>query len=332
MKLEPRPHVREVIIIGGGIAGLSAAIYLGRAKRDTLIIDNGKSMARWEPDVQNYLGFADGIDGRKLLRRGTQQARRYGAQIKSDEIIEAHRRRDVFRLRGRKSVYLAKRVLIATGIFHLPPKIEGVDECLGHSMFFCKDCDGFRVQGKTVLIYGWNNEAVEYALSMLLYSSSVAIVTDAHPQGWDRKHARWLREHEIPVYPHSICRVERKRSQIRTLLFEDGTQIEVDALFTTRGDIYRNKIAKSLGARVDAEGQILVDECMATSVKGLYSAGCVTPANCQMIIAAGEGAKAAQAINRDLFHDSLARHALRRFRRAQLRGASRERRGKVLAD
>jgi len=79
-----------------------------------------------------------------------------------------------------------------------------------------------------------------------------------------------------------------------------------------------NKLARDLGAAVDEEGQIVVDRCMATNVKGLYAAGCVTPANCQMIIAAGEGAKAAQAINRDLFLESLAQRTLRRFRKQQL--------------
>jgi pyruvate/2-oxoglutarate dehydrogenase complex dihydrolipoamide dehydrogenase (E3) component len=87
-----------------------------------------------------------------------------------------------------------------------------------------------------------------------------------------------------------------------------------------------NKIAKALGARVDDNGQIRINDCMATSVKGLYAAGCVTPANCQMIIAAGEGAKAAQAINRDLFNESLARHTLKRFRKEQLANTKRGRR------
>src|SRR5215216_2547159 len=161
------------MIIGGGIAGLSAAIYLGRAQRDTLLLDSGKSMARWEPDVQNYLGFPDAIDGNDLLRRGRKQSCRYGIEIKRVEIVDAKKRSDCFQLSSKRSTYLARRVLIATGIFHLPPQLPGLDECLGHSMFFCKDCDGFRVQGKKILIYGSNNETAEYALAMLLYSSAV---------------------------------------------------------------------------------------------------------------------------------------------------------------
>jgi thioredoxin reductase (NADPH) len=316
--LEPRSSVHEVVIIGGGIAGLSAAIYLGRAKRDAIIVDSGKSMARWEPDVQNYLGFPKGIAGEELLRLGVAQARRYGTRIERDEIVNAARKNGVFQLIGRSKTYHAPRVLIATGIFHLPPQIDGVDECLGHSMFFCKDCDGFRVQGKKVLIYGWNNEATEYALSMLLYSPAVGIVTDGRPQLWSKQHEQWLREHCIPVYAQPIEHVERTGSRIRGIIFKDKSKVAVEALFTTRGDVSLNKIAKALGARIDPEGQVEIDARMATNVKGLYAAGCVTPANCQMIIAAGEGAKAAQAINHDLFRESLTRQKLKRIREKQL--------------
>ena len=90
--------------------------------------------------------------------------------------------------------------------------------------------------------------------------------------------------------------------------------MKIDYLFTTRGDIFHNQLAKKLGAKIDSDGQIKVDQCMRTTRARLYAAGCVTPANCQMIIAAGQGAAAAQAINRDLFEESLATHSLRRFR------------------
>jgi thioredoxin reductase (NADPH) len=186
-------------------------------------------------------------------------------------------------------------------------------------MFFCKDCDGYRVQGKSIGIYGWSNETVRYALSMLLYSACVVILTDGKPPKWDNCHAKWLKEYDIPVYSRTIVAAHHGDRRLRALCFAGGTEIELDALFITRGDIYFNKLAKTLGAQIDEEGQIVVDIDMRTSVRGLYSAGCVTPANCQMIIAAGQGATAAQAINRDLFCESLKTHSLRRFRQVQLR-------------
>jgi len=318
--LNDDPNTREVIVVGGGIAGLSAAIYLGRAQRDVLVIDSGHSMAKWEPAVQNYLGFPKGVGGDELLRNGRAQARHYDARIIRDKITDVSSKRSVFILRGRKRTYRAKRLLVATGIFHLPPEIPGVKECLGHSMFFCKDCDGYRVRGKRIAIIGQSNETVEYALDMLHYSACVIVATNGKRPRWDKRHAHWLAEYEIPIARKRVRDVEHRKRKIRALIFTGGDCVKIDYLFTTRGDIFYNKLAKKLGAEVDSDGQIRIDQCMRTTVPRLYAAGCVTPANCQMIIAAGQGAAAAQAINRDLFEESLASHGLRRFREAQLDG------------
>lgn len=312
------PNVREVIVVGGGIAGLSAAIYLGRAQRDTLVIDSGHSMAKWEPKVENYLGFPKGVDGEQLLRFGRKQAERYDVEFAEEEIASAQTTDDVFILRGRKNEFRAERLLLATGIYHIPPEIPGVKECLGHSMFFCKDCDGFRVRGKRIAIVGCNNDAVEYALGMLYYSPCVVVTTNGEKSRWDREHGEWLREYEIPIYSQKIRDVRHRRVKIRSLVFEDESEVKIDYIFTTRGDVFHTNLAEQLGAALDTDGQIEVDLCMRTSVPRLYAAGCVTPANCQMIIAAGQGATAAQAINRDLFERSLADHHLRRFREIQL--------------
>jgi thioredoxin reductase (NADPH) len=312
------PGRREVIVIGGGIAGLSAAIYLGRAERDTLVIDSGRSMAKWEPEVRNYLGFPDGVDGNVLLKYGRRQAKRHKVDFAKDEIKSVARRKEGFFLRGRRTTYHTNRLLLATGIFHIPPRIPGVKECLGHSMFFCKDCDGYRVRGKRIAICGANNEAVEYALGMLHYSPCVVVATNAEKPRWSRRHARLLQTYKIPVHREKITRVDHRGCEVRGLRFNGGVEVKIDSIFTTRGDIFHTRLAKSLGARLDREGQIEVDQCLRTSVPRLYAAGCVTPANCQMIIAAGQGAAAAQAINRDLFEESIETNSLRRFRGAQL--------------
>jgi thioredoxin reductase (NADPH) len=269
-------------------------------------------MARWEPDVQNYLGFPRGIAGQQLLRYGRKQARRYGVRFCRDFIRSGHATRDNFRLHGERSDYICQKLLLATGIFHLPPEIPDVGACIGHSIFFCKDCDGYRVQGKPIAVYGWKNEAADYALAMLCYSSSVVLVTDGHTPTWDRRHGKWIREYKIPIYRQPIVNVHRRNKQMERLEFRDTTKICVNALFTTRGDICLNDLAKQLGAKLDSDGQIIVDIDMRTTRRGLYAAGCVTPANCQMIIAAGQGATAAQTINRDLFEESLAGNSLRR--------------------
>jgi thioredoxin reductase (NADPH) len=310
---------REVIVIGGGIAGLSAAIYLGRAQRDTLVIDSGHSMAKWEPSVENYLGFPKGVDGEDLLKYGRKQAERYDVDLAEDEVVDLSSNDTDFVLRGKKSEYRCRSLLLATGIFHIPPDIPGVKECLGHSMFFCKDCDGYRVRGKRIAICGANNEAVEYALGMLFYSPCVIVATNSEKIHWDEQHAAWLKEYEIPVETERVLDVDHRKNQVCALRFTGDREVKIDNIFTTRGDIFHTGLAEKLGAKLDGDGQIEVDHCMRTSVRRLYAAGCVTPANCQMIIAAGQGAVAAQAINRDMFEESLRSHELRRFREEQLK-------------
>ena len=315
---------REVIVVGGGIAGLSAAIYLGRAQRNTLVIDAGHSMAKWEPSVENYLGFPKGVNGEDLLKFGRQQAQKHEVDFAEDEVAKVSPVDGGFILQGKAGDYRCERLLLATGIFHIPPDIPGVKECLGHSMFFCKDCDGYRVRDKVIAIIGPNNEAVEYALGMLHYSACVVVASNGEKIEWDEQHAAWLKEYEIPFYTDRIADCEHDGCQVLALVFADGHKVEIDYIFTTRGDIFHTGLAEGVGAKLDEEGQIDVDHCMRTSVPRLYAAGCVTPANCQMIIAAGQGATAAQAINRDMFEESLRNHKLRRVREEQLQNEETE--------
>lgn len=306
-------YPREVIIIGGGLAGLSAAVYLGRSKRDTLVIHSGRSMAKWEPEVQNYPGFPEGIAGADLLNRCMEQVSRFEVEIIEDEIQSLTKQNECFHLRGREESYYARRVLIATGLTHLPPEIPGVRECLGTSLFFCKDCDAFRLEGQRVIIVGRNNEAADYALGMLLFTPHVMVATNGEDVLWDDDRTGWLGEYGIHVRQDAIAGLEHEEGRIRYVIFAGGEPAQVEAMFTTRGDAYHNTLAEEVGARLDAEGQICIDASMRTSVSGLFAAGCVSPANCQMVIAAGQGATAAQAINRDLFDESLRQHALPRL-------------------
>lgn len=316
------PRSREVIIIGGGLAGLSAAIYLGRALRDVLVIDSGESLAIWEPEVQNYLGFPECIDGRELLRRGREQAERYGACFVCEEIERIRMEDGRFLLRGKKMEFDCQRLLLATGVYHLPPKIPAVNECVGKSIFFCKDCDGYRVRGKRVIIAGNNNEAVEYALGMIAFTECVTLLTNGEVPHWGQQHERWLREYKVPMFLDKIVRVEHEGGCIRSVTLATGERIAADCMFTTRGDLFHNALARQVGAALDDAGQVLVDQCQRTSVPGLYACGCVTPANCQMIIAAGAGAAAAQAMNRDLFEESLTNGSLLRARDRQVKRGS----------
>lgn len=304
----------DVMVVGGGIAGLSAAVYLGRSRRRTVVIDSGHSMAKWEPEVENYLGFSNGISGAALLERGRVQAGRFGAERAEDEIREIRKNGEgSFCLIGRQATYRGARVLLATGLTHVLPAIPGAKACLGRSLFFCKDCDAFRVQGRSVAVLGFGDETARYALAMLAFAPSVMIATNGETPRWDARLEAYLQEYHVPVRRERVTEILHDEGQVRTVLWSSGRRWELEALFVTRGDVFHTGLAKGLGAREDKDGQLIVDADMKTTVPGLYAAGCVTPANCQMIIAAGQGATAGQAINRDLFEEHLSRHALPRF-------------------
>jgi thioredoxin reductase (NADPH) len=139
------------------------------------------------------------------------------------------------------------------------------------------------------------------------------ICTNGKEPTWSSDHHRWIHDAAIPVRTPRITALEHENGGIRSLTFESGSEVLIDAAFTTRGDVVHNALAASAGAELDPEGQVVVDACMRTRVPGLYAAGCLTPANCQLIIAAGQGATASQAINRDFFEEGLRNDCLPRF-------------------
>jgi thioredoxin reductase (NADPH) len=152
----------------------------------------------------------------------------------------------------------------------------------------------------------------------MAYTECVTLLTNGEVPQWDQKHDRWLREFKVPIILEKIVRVAHEQGCIVSATLDSGHKIAVDFMFTTRGDVFHNTLARQLNAALDDEGQVIVDKAQRTSVPGLYAAGCVTPANCQMIIAAGHGAAAAQAINRDLFEVQLASGHLRGAREEQI--------------
>ena len=158
----------------------------------------------------------------------------------------------------------------------------------------------------------WAQDSVTGTVAYVDAATRTIHLTDGRSPLWDSDWQKALAEYGVPVRREPIKALHHREGRLETIVFHNETTCSADAMFTTRGDVYHTALAEDLGARQDEEGQLLVDGDMRTTVKGLYAAGCVTPANCQMIIAAGQGATAAQAIDQDLFEESLRSHRLPR--------------------
>ena len=238
----------DAVIVGAGLSGLSAAVYLGRSQRRTLLVDAGESMARWEPVVENYLGFPEGLSGQQLLDRGREQVEKFGVHTRRDRIDRIRKDGEGFILAGSSS-YRSRRVLLATGLTHLLPDIPGADVCLGRSVLFCKDCDAFRVRGKHLAIYGHRNEAARYALEMMAFSPAVTIVTDGRDPRWNSQWQQALDEYHVPVLREPVKAFLQRDGRLHTIIFRDGRTRAAEALFATRGDVYHTALAEGLVRR-----------------------------------------------------------------------------------
>jgi thioredoxin reductase (NADPH) len=328
------PAVREVdcAIVGGGAAGLSAAINMGRMRRSVLLVDE-RDRFGWRHVVHNYLGFPEGIRAVEIRRLGWTQAARYGAQLLLGHVAAATSEGDRFRLRierlpdvpwpgapprdtemarmfgevpqsGPLEV-LARSVILATGVAGHFPEFPGRDECVGISLFWCIHCDGYESIDHTVGVVGHDEEAVETALDLLDFTSRVTLVA-GRPEGFDVPASRLadLQASGIPAHPCAVAEYQNRDGQMQALVLDDParTRIPVEHVYTIRPTVAANDLARQLGVALNGIGQIIVDTDQHTSVPGVLAAGDVTsPHDHQLATAVHEGNQAACAANFRLY-------------------------------
>jgi len=294
----------DCAIIGGGPAGLSAAIYLARFNRSVVVIDT-EYKGRWRTHEknENYLGFPKGIASKKLRELGKQQAKHFGAICKTDTIIEAHHKRD-FKLVGKKATYAAKTIILATGVTDIFPKFAHVNECVGRSLFWCITCDGFKSQDKNIVIVGHDENALTTALQFLNFTKNIVVLTN-HNVGdiqLPRAIVADLAKHNIPIYEMTIKKVNSREGNISEIILQNNKKLACDMMFSLQGATPNTSLAKKLGVETAVNGFIIIDAEQRTNVKGVYAAGDVTRSYAhQIVTAAHEGATAAQAANFDLY-------------------------------
>ena len=334
---EPAPRQLDCVIVGGGAAGLSAAVNMGRMRRSVLLVDE-RDRFRWQHVAHNYLGFQDGIPAVEIRRLGWRQAARYGVELLLGHVATAAREGDRFRLRverlpeggargggpgpsiprdeemarmfgevpeGGPLEVLARTVILATGVFGHFPEFPGRDDCVGRSLFWCIHCDGYESIDRIVGVVGHDEDAVSTALDLLDFTARVTLVA-GRPEGFDVPESRLadLADNGIAAHPCGVAEYDNREGQMQALVLDDAerTRIPVEQVYTVRRTKAASDLARQLGLELNPIGQIAVTSEQHTSVPGAYAAGDATSLHDHQLSAAvHEGNQAACGANYHLY-------------------------------
>ena len=285
----------DCLIIGGGPAGLTAAIYLARYRRDVLVVDAGRSRAALIPESHNYPGFK-GINGRALLERLREQARLYGAGLETATVTALARDGDVFTAEAAGKRLRARTVLMATGIVDKKPVTDGLREGIAHGAIrFCPICDAYEARDKRIGVLGPFDTAAHKALFLRTYSRAVWLFpTDGAKRG-DLAQAL----DDAGVVSAGVPERVTPSADGVTIL-AGGVAHTLDTLYPVMGCDVRSDLATALGAACNDIGNLRVDDHQRTSVPGLFGAGDVVSDLHQLSVAAGHAAIAATSIHNHL--------------------------------
>ena len=288
-------RIIDCLVIGGGPAGLTAAIYLGRYRREVRLFDAAESRAALIPKSHNYPGF-QGIAGDELLQRLRGQAEQYGRAIENGRVTALGHDKGVFVARCRGTEIRARSVLLATGLVDTSPPIEGFRACVDSGAIrFCPICDGFEAIDRRIGVLGDVEEGGKKALFLRTYTREIFLfLTDNAPD--TKRDALIASGVTVLGKPQSI---KRTGNRLRVAV-EDGAAVELDSLYPALGCRVRSELAILLGAECDSRGNLCVDAHQQTTVNFLYAAGDVVTDLHQLSVATGHAAIAATDIHNRL--------------------------------
>jgi thioredoxin reductase (NADPH) len=291
------------VIVGGGPAGLSAAIYLGRFRRRTLVVDAGDGRWSYGQVNENYLGFPAGVGALRLHRLGRAQAQRFGVCFEAATVTGLVRTRNGYALRAGGRTLRARTVVWASGVTDHWPEFPGARRMVGQRLFWCLICDGWRTWRRHVLVLGNTDAAARTTLQFLTYTRRLTLLVDPararlSPLSREKLAARGVellrgRVHTMRLAPGRMCLDVR---------LEDGRRLQPAYLFSLLGHTARTEPLRHLGLGLTRRGHVRVDDDGRTRLPGLFAAGDVTDRHThQVVSAAHEGAVAAQAVNQVLY-------------------------------
>jgi len=293
----------DAVIVGGGPAGLAAAIYTGRARLNTLIIEKALPggqilLTDW---IDNYPGFAEGVNTFSLMDSFRAQAERFGAKIAMEDVQKIEKRDDMWQLQGKENSYLARVVIIATGASHRKMGIPGEAELTGRGVSFCATCDGAFFRDKVVGVVGGGSWALTEALFLTKFASVVKLFHRRQGFRAEKILQERVRDHEkIELVLDTVIEKVNGEAKLETLTTRNVKTDQVidvtcDGLFVSIGMIPNTAFLGQL-LELNEWGEIVVRKHMATSQPGIYAAGDVTDAcSNQVAIATGAGVEAAIA-------------------------------------
>jgi thioredoxin reductase len=295
----------DVVIVGAGPAGLSAALVLGRCRRSVLVCDAGKPRNWAAHALHGYL-TRDGIAPAEFRAIGRRELQRYDTVTVRDIGAMSAECRD-----GRFCVTLADRteafarkLLIATGVLDNLPEIPGLRELYGRSVFHCPYCDGWEVRDQPLAIYGRGARGLGLSLEVTAWSRDLVLCTDGPAEINDEGRAR-LERNGIALREERVRALEGKDGILQRVVFEAADPLPRRALFFTTGQSQQSELAVLLGCEFNDKGTVRTGKYESTHLRGLYVAGDASRAVQWVIVAAAEGAEAAFAINTDLIAEDL---------------------------
>lgn len=274
----------DIIIIGAGPAGISAALYAKRAGAKVLVLYYGESQLEKATEIENYYGFVNGIGGKTLYNNGIEQARSLEIEVKNEEVLHLEKQEEDFDIKTVTGQYKAKAVIISTGNKKLRPNIKGIIDFEGKGISYCAICDGFFYRNKNVVVIGNGKFAVSEANDLKNIVNNVKILTN----GLDMEDSQGFE-----VDNRKIKEIHGE-NKVQSIEFEDGSKLDIDGIFIALGEAGGTDFAKKIGVMLDKDN-IIVNEEMQTNVEGLYSCGNVTGGLLQVCKAVYEGAKAGLA-------------------------------------
>jgi thioredoxin reductase (NADPH) len=300
----------EVLVVGGGPAGLSAAIYLARYARTVALFDSGGGRSSWCQVNYNYLGFVDGIPARELRAVGRRQVARYD-QVHIYESLIRHMRRegDLFVAENGEDRWRGAAVIFCTGVVDYWPQFPGWEEYVGRSMFWCLTCDGYASRGMHIVVTGNDDHAAVTARQFLRFSPHVTMLTNAPTCEISPAEQKLLAEAGIPLIDDTIKTADGTGGFITALYTTGGRCIPCERVFSQQGARPQTQLAVELGVELRDNGYIMVDEEQCTNVPGVFAAGDVDGLHAhQITTAVHEGGQAASAANYYLYPPELKHH------------------------